>query len=112
METELESKISDILSSPEDLQKIMSIVGSLGLGKKEDIEAEVIEKESHDATESTEKLGNMSELEKLFSQGKQQRLSLLTALKPYLKDSKRDKLETVMRLLNAAEILFSAKNFL
>lgn len=112
METELESKISDILSSPEDLQKIMSIVGSLGLGKKEDIEAEVIEKESHDATENTEKLGNMSELEKLFSQGKQQRLSLLAALKPYLKDSKRDKLETVMRLLNAAEILFSAKNFL
>ena len=112
MEKELESKLSDILSSPEELQKILGIVGSLGIGKKEDIEAEVIEKESRDADEETRSNENLSELEKLFSQGKQQRLSLLSALKPYLKDGKREKLETVLRLLNAAEILFSAKNFL
>ena len=40
MDKSLEEKISGILSSPDELKKIMSIASSLGLGKSEPIEAE------------------------------------------------------------------------
>ena len=110
----LEDKISGILSSPEDLKKITDIIGSLGLGKTPDIETEVKDKTPEDTStkeNSSSESQDMSELEKLFREGKNERIELLRALKPYLKGGKRDKIDTFLRLLNAAEILFSAKNF-
>lgn len=110
MDKSIEDKISGILSSPEDLKKITDIIGSLGLGKAPDIETEITDKTPEQ--ETTENDRGMSEIEKLFREGKAERIELLRALKPYLKGGKREKIDTFLRLLNAAEILFSAKNFL
>jgi hypothetical protein len=108
MEKGLEDKISDILSSPDDLKKIMNIVGSLGLGKSDGIETEVTEKSS----ESVDDISDTSTVTRLLSQGKNERMSLLSALKPFLKDDKKEKVDTLIRLLNAAEILLTTKNLL
>jgi len=51
-------------------------------------------------------------MEKLFRHGKNERLMLLSALKPYLKDDKKNKIDTLLKMLNAAELLFSAKNII
>jgi hypothetical protein len=101
VEGELESKIAKVLSSPEDMAKIMQIAGSLGLNKSGDVSVERGVSE-HD----------LSALENAFKNGKDERLELLSALKPFLKDGKRERMDTVLRLLNAAEILFSAKRYL
>lgn len=106
MENALEEKISEILSSPEDLKKIIGLVGSLSGTKKDEIETEAVEKSSEDAPREN------SEIEKLFRHGKNERLILLSALKPYLKDDKKDKIDTLLKMLNAAELLFSAKNII
>ena len=106
MEGALEDKITELLSSPEDLKKIIGLVGSLSGPKGGGIETEAIEKSSEDAPNET------SEIEKLFRHGKNERLMLLSALKPYLNDDKKDKIDTLLKILNAAEILFSAKNII
>ena len=106
MDKMLEDKISDILSSPEDLKKIIGIVGSLSGQKNDNIETEAVEKNSEEIPRET------SEIEKLFKHGKNERLMLLSALKPYLKDDKKEKIDTLLKMLNAAELLFSAKNII
>ena len=106
MENALEDKISELLSSPEDLKKIIGLVGSLSGNKSDKIETDAVEKSSEDAT------GENSEIEKLFRHGKNERMMLLSALKPYLNDDKKDKIDTLLKMLNAAELLFSAKNII
>lgn len=106
MDNSLEDKISEILSSPEDLKKIIGLVGSLSSAKSDGIETEAVEKSSESATHKD------SEIEKLFRHGKNERLMLLSALKPYLTDDKKNKIDTILKMLNAAELLFSAKNII
>ena len=105
MDKPLEDKISDILSSPDDLRKIIGIVSSLS-GQKDEIETNALEKNSEEIPL------DKTELEKLFKHGKNERLMLLSALKPYLKDDKKEKIDTLLKMLNAAELLFSAKNII
>ena len=112
MDGQLQDKISEILSSPEDVKKLMDIVGNLGLSKKP-LETEAVEKDeasSSSGQEADQK--DISAIERILKTGKDERIQLLTALRPYLKDEKREKIDNILRLLNAAEILISAKNFL
>ncbi len=106
MENGIEEKISKILSSPEDLKKIMEIAGALGLKNDTPIETDATEKE---ASENPE---DLNAIEKLLKSGKSERMELLSALKPYLKDGKRDKIDNLIKLINTAELLLSAKKFL
>ena len=106
MESGIEEKISGILSSPEDLKKIMDIVGALGAKNDSPIETNAIEKSSESVDE------NLSAIEKVLRNGKNERTDLLTALKPFLKDGKRDKVDSLLKLINTAELLISAKKFL
>ncbi len=106
MDNTLEDKITEILSSPEDLKKIIGLVGSLSGNKSDGIITEAVEKSSEDAPRES------SEMEKLFRHGKNERLMLLSALKPYLNDDKKNKIDTLLKMLNAAELLFSAKNII
>ena len=111
MDKGLEDKISDILSSPDELKKIINIAGSLGLGKSAPIETEATDKtESADQTHVSVSNEDKGVIEKLLRTGKSERNELLNALKPYLKDSKREKLDSFLRILNAVEILISAKD--
>lgn len=106
MDNALEEKISSILSSPEDLKKIMELASNLGLSPNSVPSAE--EKESATGEIKSE----TSVLENLLKSGKNERLELLSALKPYLKDGKKDKIDSLLKLINTAEILLSAKKFL
>ncbi len=106
MDNALEEKISSILSSPEDLKKIMELASNLGLAGNSQTTPET--KESATGEIKSE----ASSLENLLRNGKSERLELLSALKPYLKDGKRDKIDSLLKLINTAEILLSAKKFL
>ena len=113
MDKALEEKVSDILSSPEDLKKIMDIAKSLGLGGAESKEekSESSEKESVQSVEGIVEGNEISAIEKLIKSNKNERVNLLEALKPYLKEEKRSKVESLLKMIKAAEIIFSAKSF-
>ena len=112
MEGGIEEKLSSILSSPDDLKKILEIAGTLGLKKDSQIETDAREKSSDNQEDVTEKSDDLNAIEKLLKSGKNERLDLLNALKPYLKDTKRDKIDNLLKLINTAELLLSAKKFL
>lgn len=107
MDKALEEKVSDILSSPEDLKKIMDIAKSFGLGTDEKKE----ENDSSAEGEEIVKTNEISALEKLIKSNKNERINLLEALKPYLKAEKREKVESLLKMIKAAEIILSAKSF-
>lgn len=112
MDKDIEEKISDILSSPEELKKIMELAGTLGIGKnskKDIIETVAVEKTTEEKASKNE---DLSAVEKLLKSGKDERIQLLTALKPYLSGAKSEKIDSLLRIVNAAEILLSAKNLL
>lgn len=106
MDNALEEKISSILSSPEDLKKIMELASNLGLAGNGPALSDNKE------TVTGEIKSDASSLENLLKNGKSERLELLSALKPYLKDGKRDKIDSLLKLINTAEILLSARKFL
>ena len=107
MDKSLEDKISEILSSPEELKKIMDIAESLGGGKSDDEKKD----EGVEKVEGVVEEKDISAIEKLFKNNKAERIQLLEALKPYLKDSKREKIDSLLKMMKAAEILLGAKNF-
>lgn len=108
MDKSLEDKISEILSSPEDLKRIMDIAGALG-GSKTDEDKKPAEEV--DRVDGVLEEKDISAVEKLFKNNKAERIQLLEALKPYLKDSKREKIDSLLKMMKAAEILLGAKNF-
>ncbi len=111
MDGGIEEKISSILSSPEDLKKIMEIASALGLKSPTTVEGEAREKAGTEADENVTS-EETDAIEKLLKSGKSERLELLSALKPYLKDAKRDKIDNLLKLINTAELIMSAKKFL
>ncbi len=112
MDSGIEEKLSSILSSPEDLKKIMELAGTLGLKKDSPIETEANEKENTEGSKEKPKSEDLNIIEGFLKSGKNERLDLLNALKPYLKDTKRDKIDNLLKLINTAELLLSAKKFL
>jgi len=109
MDKALEEKVSEILSSPDELKKIMDIAKSLGISNEKNET-----KSEEGKTESVEGVvapSELSSLEGLIKSNKNERVHLLEALKPYLKAEKREKVDSLLKMIRAAEIILSAKSF-
>lgn len=113
--SDLQDALNGILSSPQDMERLMGLAkelsGSLGLdiGGEDDLPKK---RETSAPLElgglDPKMLGMMSRIMEEFSSGRDEKLALLNSLKPYLKDRRRGELERAVKIARLARIARSA----
>ena len=105
----LNSLLEMLGENPEE--KISAALQSLGAGEKESSE-QVIEEKSRQASEAEafDELSTLLKIGNLMSDvgGEDARTSLLKALKPFLSEEKRPKIDRAMKMLRLAKIAEAA----
>lgn len=102
--SELEDKISGILNNPIEMEKITQLASQfLGGGKTGDEGGEKQKDSGFDFPMlDSQMLSRISSL--MSSGGGNDKTNLLRAMTPYLKDSRREKMEKAMRFAKMAKI--------
>lgn len=103
--SELEDKISGILNNPLEMEKIAQLASQfLGGGKADDDGGEKPKESSFDSPMLDGQM--LSRISSLMSSagGENDKASLLRAMTPYLRDSRREKMEKAMRFAKMAKI--------
>lgn len=100
MADDLSEKIRAVLSDPESAAKIAAIASSLGASG---------ESSSPPKEESAPSLPAASALQLPFNRGNDRNTALLHAIKPFLREDKRDKLDSLIRALSVAELISGLK---
>ena len=116
---ELEEKLNNILSSPADMEKIMSIARSFSAANSADEQAPEIEDEKGGGLSALASslgdfdpkiLGIVSRIFGEYSSNKKGKSDLLSAIQPYLKPERReqvDKATEMAKMAKLAKIAFS-----
>ena len=114
--SELEDKLNQILSSPEDMEKIMSMARSLsdsgGTGEQNEAKSGSLP----DLGSLSSLLGNLDpKLIQLFgkvmgeySSPGNDKSALISAIKPYLKEDRRDKIDKAAEIAKMARLARAA----
>lgn len=114
--SELEDKLNKILSSPEDMEKIMgmarSLSGSLGGKAPAEGQGEAAKTSAPDLSSITSALQGvdpkifrlMNRLLSEYTSGKNDKSALLTAIKPYLKEDRHDKIDKAAEIAKIAHL--------
>ena len=103
--SELEEKLSSVLSNPQLMQQIMAMAQSMGTSREEPSESKQPAMSSHPDPEMLRQLAGFSQSAGVDGNQK----ALLSALGPYLSRDRVDKLERAMR---AAKMAAMASAFL
>lgn len=100
MDNDFQEKLKNVLSDPDAMAKITAIASSLGTSPQESPS----EPASAPLQESVPVQNPLADLSSLaFSSDP--RLQLLTALKPLLRDDKRDKIDALAKALTVASMM-------
>ena len=108
MDTPDTEKISSILSDPDSMEKVLSIAKLLG--RTMGIQGNQDGADSQEKISETPPLNPLSQLvglepiREVLSKQKE-RMALLTAITPYLKEERREKLKTITGALRALEMI-------
>ena len=116
--SEFEDKISKILSSPEDMEKIMGMARSLSGASDAQEETDGGDRSGSDAGSIMSALGNIDP--KIFrlltralgeySSKSNDKTALISAIRPYLKEDRRQKIDKateIAKLARIARVAFS-----
>ena len=109
---ELDEKLNAILGDPDAMGQIMALARSLGgEGQQENTPQEGAPEEQQEDLWSV--LGNMDprmlqlgmQAIRMFQQGDDKRITLLSALRPFLKETRQDTLERAIQLTKMSRVL-------
>ncbi len=100
---ELEDKLNSILSSPEEMEKIMGIARSLSQGSQKQ-QAEKPKNDDLFGGLDPKMLSMMTRLMGGFNQSSNDKSRLIDTIKPYLKKERRQKLEEAANLARMAKM--------
>ena len=115
--SDLQEALNGILSSPQDMERLMGLAkelsGSLGLDLGGGGEEERPQKRETSAPVELggldpKMLNMMGRIMGEFSSGRDEKMALLNSLKPYLKDRRRGELERAVKIARLARIARSA----
>lgn len=109
MDSDFSEKLKNVLSDPEAMAKITAIASNLGMGNvsaKSEEAASPIEAKSDPQNGIPEMLSSFTNGANPFETDP--RLALLTSLKPFLREEKRGRIDTLTRALGIAAMM---KNF-
>ena len=111
MDNNFSDKLNKILSDPEGMEKIVSLAKSLGENSAP------AQSEKSEPQEVAPAMGILKDLAssplfRMISEGEKDRICLLKALKPYMNDARRQKLDTVINAMEGLEALGSVTKLL
>lgn len=101
MADELSEKIRSVLSDPQSAAKIAAIASSLGVSGGD------IPMSSQ--SEETAQSVPAAALPLHFNRGNDKNTALLHAIKPFLREDKREKIDSLVRALSVAELISGLK---
>ena len=109
---ELEDKLNSILSSPEEMEKIMGIARSLSQGGLGENNTKKSKQDKNDIFGNLDPkmLSMMTRLMGGFGQNSNDKAKLIDTIKPYLKKDRRQKLDeaaNLARMAKMAKLAFS-----
>ena len=110
--SEIEDKISSVLSNPDAMGKVMeavrSLAGSSGSGsdaaQKKDDSAPAGALQGLMSGIDPKTMGSMMKLLGAYTGGDDRRLALLTALKPYLRPERQDNVDRALQIMKLAKV--------
>ena len=103
---DLQSKLAGILNDPESMERVRKMAENLFSGEKNGSSVQNNPPANSGNMPSGEELQMiMSVVSKLNSAKDSERTNLITALKPYLSDTRREKAENAIKILKLLEIL-------
>jgi hypothetical protein len=116
---ELEEKLNSILSSPQEMEKIMNLARSLSAGMGADGESHT--SQQHNTTDTPDMstitggfdpkiLGAMTRLMGEYSRPSDGKAAILDSIKPYLKKERREKLERAAEMAKMSRLARMAMN--
>ena len=99
--SDFEDKLNSILSSPKDMEKIMALARSIS-GEGEEAEAAPREEESGP---DPRMMAMLTKLMSSYSAAEdEQKLALLRAMKPYLRQERRESLQRAVEIARMAKM--------
>lgn len=110
MEDTLNQKISELLSSPDLLNNVKSILSGLNKSEKTN---DVIISDNNPSDEISEIVqtvsqnGILNSITKFLSENQNERIALLTALRPFLSSEKQETVDFIIQILKAVNIFLS-----
>ena len=115
MDENVNNKISEILSSPDLMSNIQNIISSISTKEGEKNEdAHPNKNINNNITEIVEAVtqnGLLSSIGSFFTQNQNERIALLTALRPFLSEEKRETLDFIVQILKAINIFLTVNMF-
>lgn len=101
MADDMSGKIMDILSNPEMMQKLNDVMSSLGASS---------ENTSYNDNSSNELAANAKNIISTLNHADDRRITLLNALKPYLRDSRANGVDKAIKILKMTKLTEVFKN--
>ena len=100
MADDMSGKIMDILSNPDMMQKLNDVIGSLGSS----------ENAVYNSNSSTDLTENAKNILSTLNNSDDRRITLLNALKPYLRDSRANGVDKAIKILKMTKLTEVFKN--
>ena len=104
--SELENMMQKVLSSPEDMSRIMQLAQSLTGGQSGSNDPPAEQEDSKADPDLSNMLQNL--MQSLSGAGEQNKTALISALKPYLRKERRAKVERAMKIAKIAKLASGA----
>ena len=101
MADDISKKIMEVLSNPEMMQKIGDVMGSMGISQ---------DKAQEQRDTSSELAVNAQNIISSLNYNDDRRITLLTALKPYLRESRANGIDTAIKILKMTKLTEVFKN--
>ncbi len=103
-------KINEILSSPDLLKNVQSVLGQLSSRETNEILPVAASNESSN-NNALEINGIVSSISNFLSENRTERIALLTALRPFLSDEKKNIIDGIVQILKASGLLTLTNKF-
>ena len=111
MEDNINSKLSDLLSSPDLISNLQSALSSLSSTTKISEVLPAKSKNEIEALNLFQSLGSsniLDVLKNILGENQNERIALLTALRPFLSSEKQETLDLIIQILKAVNIFLAA----
>ena len=115
MDEQMSEKIKGLLSDPESLKSILSVASMLGaggsVGENKDVSVKPSELVSESGESSNPTSGSPIQIPvNLKSKMSDDRVNLLLSIKPFLSETKRKRVDSLVKALGAAKLISAYKD--
>lgn len=110
MDEIINSKITELLNSPELMKNVKNILSGINNSTEKVMASHPETETSKDVKDIIQTIsdnGTMNFISKFFSQNQNERIALLSALRPFLSTEKQETIDFIIQILKAINVFFT-----